>query len=74
MVPATTRAVWPGAVEGTWNVGLHFDIGTAAAGKLALALYRTPEPVAAAAPAPDVSAVPAPRHPATADEGVLAER
>ncbi len=77
VVPATTRAVWPGEAEGTWNVGVHFDIGTAAAGELALALYRTPEPSATPGPddhdgtsAPDASSgrVPAPRHPVAAPQ------
>ena len=72
VVPATTRAVWPGEVDGTWNVGLHFDIGTAAAGELALALYRTPvpalDPALDPAPEPVGTVVPAPRLPAPLEQ------
>ena len=71
VVPATTTAVWPGEVQGTWNVGLHFDIGTAEAGGLALALYRTPVTADVPAPEPAGALVPSPRRPARVERSQL---
>jgi hypothetical protein len=73
VVPATTRAVWPGEVQGTWNVGVHFEITTAEAGELALALYRIPSPVAAAPTEGAGVLVPAPRAPARTELGQMQE-
>lgn len=53
-VPATVRAGWPGSDPATRCVGVHFELSTPEAARLALALYRpqdTHEP-AARVPAP----------------------
>jgi cellulose synthase (UDP-forming) len=62
--------------DGSWTIGVGFQLTTAAAAALALALYRTPDPdiphadqAPSTRPGPDGASVPAPR-PGTDEVGV----